>query len=369
MSKSKILVSSLRPFIDVEGLDPNSVVERKGFVPEIKIMDGEERMITAAISTSAVDADGDIVVPGGCDLSRYVKNNVVIWNHNYSEPCIGKALEIRATNYAVEAKIQFADTPRALEIWSLVKGSYLKSHSVGFITQESLMQGTSNYKTYCKEMGINEPKCKRIVTKWLLLEDSIVNLPSNPDALTAAISSKSISLSDKTIKELDLPVIEVKEVVEEVKSPVMPVGEENPPTIISIPQDDPAVVNLTVNDAVSILTLDQVTAWVAANGYKPLDKAEQTIQVGQMVSEERANHCPTCTCKASPVASDVVVPVCMDSIEPISTICASIPEKPKFIVIRAGDFKLTEDEKKLIAQDTLEEAELVKKALKRGRIV
>ena len=45
MSKSKILVSSLIPFgVDVEGLDPNSVVERKGFVPEIKIMDGEERI-------------------------------------------------------------------------------------------------------------------------------------------------------------------------------------------------------------------------------------------------------------------------------------------------------------------------------------
>jgi HK97 family phage prohead protease len=218
--KNKVLVSSLKPYgVDIEGLDENAVVERKAYHPVIKLLPDEEKTIIADISTSSLDADGDMVMPCGADLSRFVKNPIVMWSHNYSEPCIGKALEIRSTPNSLEAKIKFADTLRANEIWSLVKGGFLKCNSIGFINQKSLIAGTDEFKEYCKEKSIDGKNCKRIVTKWTLMENSVVNIPSNPDALISEISAKTITLSDKTIKELELKTEPVEPVVINVIKP------------------------------------------------------------------------------------------------------------------------------------------------------
>ena len=217
--KNKVLVSSLRPFgIDIAGLDENAVVERKTYHPVIKLMEDEERCVIADMTTTSIDVDGDVVIPSGGDLSRFVKNPIVMWAHNYSEPCIGRALEVRSSKDTLQAKIQFAQTPRATEIWQLVKGGFLKCNSIGFIATNTLHSGNEDFKDYCKKNTVDK-NCKRIITKWTLLENSIVNIPSNEDALIQAISSKSIELSDKTIKELEIKVVEEVVVPAPVKVP------------------------------------------------------------------------------------------------------------------------------------------------------
>jgi HK97 family phage prohead protease len=274
--KSRVLVSSLKPYgIDIEGLDENAVIERKAYHPIIKLLPDEEKTIIADITTSSLDADGDMVIPHGADLSRFVKNPIVVWSHNYSEPCIGKALEIRSTPHSLEAKIKFADTARANEIWSLVKGGFLRCNSIGFINQKSLIAGTDEFKDYCKEKEIDGKNCKRIITKWILMENSVVNIPSNSDALIQEISAKTITLSDKTIKELELKAEEVK------TEPIVIKPEEIPVIVV----------------------------------------------------------------KPKPV------------------------EKPKFTLIRDGDFELTEARRNEIIEERKKELAELQKALKRGKIV
>ena len=51
------------------------------------------------------------------------------------------------------------------------------------------------------------------------MENSVVNIPSNPDALISEISAKTITLSDKTIKELELKTEPVEPVVINVIKP------------------------------------------------------------------------------------------------------------------------------------------------------
>jgi len=95
-------------------------------------------------------------------------------------------------------------------------------------------------------MGLDaETKAQRIITKWELLENSIVSIPANPLALIQAISAKSIVLSDKTIKELDLDKVitaVTKEIPTEADKVLVPVidgkpGQDAP--VVDIPPCQP----------------------------------------------------------------------------------------------------------------------------------
>ena len=250
--KKEFKVSSLQPFLDLNGIDKDAQVERKFYTPEIKVFEDEEKTILAVISCEEIDADGDLVYAAGCDISRYQKNPVIQFAHDYSKPPIGKATELRIADGKVTAKIKFADTAVANDMWSLVKGGFLRSHSVGFITKGECVAGTKAFEKFCTEKGIKPPKnCKRIVHSWLLLEDSLVPIPSNPEALTQAISAKSLKLDELTMKDIGM---EVKEV------PANPLGNtdtDNTPTVVSAPSDSCETVNLAVNDAVNLFSLNQ----------------------------------------------------------------------------------------------------------------
>jgi len=220
--KSKFTINSLKPFMDVEGLKGDEVVERKQFIADIKMQADEERTVIAKITTMDCDADGDCIVPDGVDLKRFMSNPIIHINHSYKvEDVVGKATELAINEKGITAKIKFAETPRAEDCWSLLKGGFVRANSIGFIIKEAYHRGTEEFTKYITEKKLKiDDNARRLITKWELLENSIVSLPCNPMALMQAVSAKSINLSDKTIKELDLD----KVVIEEVK-PEVPVEE------------------------------------------------------------------------------------------------------------------------------------------------
>ena len=99
---------------------------KKQFVCKSEV-DEQERTVTAVISTGAIDRDNEILLPKGADFEQYMKNPVVLWAHSYGEVPIGKALWIKKTWKNIKAKLQFADTPQAEEIYQLFKGGFLES--------------------------------------------------------------------------------------------------------------------------------------------------------------------------------------------------------------------------------------------------
>ena len=226
MSKKKFNSESLRPFIDMDGLKGDEVVERKQYVSEIKVMEDEEMTVVAKISTTAIDADGDIVDPSGAILTRFLKNPVIHADHSYKvEDVIGKATELSVTQDGITAKIKFANvTQRARDCWELVKAGYVRANSIGFIVLKGVIRGTKEFDEYVKGVSYKvDAGCNRIITSFELLESSVVSIPANPLALMQAISAKSINLSPETITALDLkiiPVIDAPVVSEPLNAPV-----------------------------------------------------------------------------------------------------------------------------------------------------
>ncbi len=206
--KNKYKIGSVKQFIDIQGLNEDELVERKQFNYDIQVLPEESRTIIATISTPDVDADGDIIIPKGADLSRFIKNPVIHADHSYLvEDVVGKATEIAITNNAIVTKIVFAETRKAEDTWQLVKNGFVKANSIGFIAKTILTKGTKKFNDYIKEQKmVVSDACKRIVSEFLLIESSIVSVPCNPSALNQAISSKSITLSDETKKKLGVEI-------------------------------------------------------------------------------------------------------------------------------------------------------------------
>lgn len=220
--KDKFQVSSLSQFIDMTGLKGDEVVTRKQFISDIKVLEGEERTIVAKISTSGVDADKDVIYCKGCDCERFSKNPVVHINHSHKvEDVVAKATEIAISDSSIMAKIVFATTQRAEDCWQLIKGGFVRANSIGFIIKTAYRKGEKEFDMFIKNKGmVVSDTCSRIITEFELIENSIVSIPCNPLALIQAVSSKGITLSDKTITELELDKF-ITKAVSPVKTPVI----------------------------------------------------------------------------------------------------------------------------------------------------
>ena len=188
-----------------EGEDP----ENKAFEPVRKVADSiakvseineDERTVVTIISTGVVDRDSEVLVPSGAALDNYMKNPVVPWSHNSMDPPIGKALWVKRTASKLTAKVKFALTDRAEEVWQLFKGGYLKAFSVGFLPTEMPSMPTPDEIRKNPEWA----SARRVFRKWELLEFSPVTVPANPEALMLAFKSGSIKMCKANMDMLSI---------------------------------------------------------------------------------------------------------------------------------------------------------------------
>jgi len=215
--KKEIKLNDLKTFIDITGLDPDEKLERKQYTSDVKIEEGETKTAIFRMSCAETDMDGDIMISSGMNLQRYNKNSPVLWAHQHSALPVGLTTEIANDGNQVISKVKFADTNFANDVWSLVKMGALKCCSIGFIPLKGFIRGTKEFDQYVSEKAIKVAKnTKRIVSEWLLLENSIVNLPCNEDALALAVSTKSLNISDETIKKLGIEVKEEKKELDKI---------------------------------------------------------------------------------------------------------------------------------------------------------
>ncbi len=131
-----------------------------------------DRKMSFTISTASVDRDNDTIDPKGWQLDNYAKNPVVLWAHDYSQPPVGKAVNIQSTAEGLKAEVEFVPkgvNPFADMIHEMVKGGFLNATSVGFA-------GKDFAKSKDREHGYDFKSQE-------LLEFSIVPVPANPEAL------------------------------------------------------------------------------------------------------------------------------------------------------------------------------------------
>lgn len=150
---------------------------------------GELELIMVG-STAGIDRDGESIDPTAWDLKAFKKNPVILPQHDYRKPAIGKAKDVKMVDGKLTFKIEFPEdgvNPEADMYRKLYKAGFMNSSSVGFIGKE-WVDGDGKKSPFRK------------FTKVELLELSLVSIPANPEAITQA---KSI-LNDAEVKFLEV---------------------------------------------------------------------------------------------------------------------------------------------------------------------
>lgn len=140
----------------------------------------EERVLQVVISTGALDRDNDTIAPKGWDLKDYKKNPVVLWTHDYWSPPIAKTRKVWIENDQLKAIAEFTAEdvyPFGYMIYRMCREKFLNAASVGFRPKEYKVRTDEDEHGYGWDF-----------LKQILLEYSIVPVPSNPEALIEARS-------------------------------------------------------------------------------------------------------------------------------------------------------------------------------------
>lgn len=127
----------------------------------------ESRSIEVVANSGQPDRMNERVPAASVRLETYLKNPVVLWAHQYDQPPIGKAMNLRADGDALLSTIQFAETEFAEDVFQLYRGGFLSAVSLGFIG-----------KQFSQE--VDQPLTW---TEAELLEISAVPVPADPGAL------------------------------------------------------------------------------------------------------------------------------------------------------------------------------------------
>jgi HK97 family phage prohead protease len=162
------------------------------FTSEVKVMDEKEMTMSAVISTGSVDRMGEVLEPKGADFRNFKANPVVLWAHDASLPPIAKATSVNRSGNAIVAKLKFATTEFAKEVFALYKDGFMKAFSVGFLPIDSEPMNKDSDSVFAPQR----------YKKWEMLEFSAVPIPANPEALARAIQ-KGIIHDEALIKSIE----------------------------------------------------------------------------------------------------------------------------------------------------------------------
>jgi len=152
-----------------------------------------DRADVSWISTEALDRQGEVVLASGLDDSQFARNPIVTLNHDYARPPVGRSTWRRRVRKGgvrgVQARTAYPPRPEAWDgpwppdaAFALVRAGLLAGKSIGFLTLEA--------RAPTKDEVADRPElaqCRRIVTKWLLLEYACTWLPVNPETVTEAV--------------------------------------------------------------------------------------------------------------------------------------------------------------------------------------
>jgi HK97 family phage prohead protease len=168
----------------------------------VKAKKGDVYTITA--STADIDRDGEVILPSAYknSLPAYLeKNPVILWMHDMFSPPIARATGGRVAD-TFELDINFASTPFAQEIKTLVDEGMLNTVSIGGLV---------------KDFEYNNDGVK-VITDIELWEVSVVTIPSNRSAVIQRAKVAGLNLAYEAIQQQTSTSVSSAEVDKESKS-------------------------------------------------------------------------------------------------------------------------------------------------------
>lgn len=189
----------------------------RALASEVRIKEGSERVVTFVASDSSRDSHGTVLNQNGWKLDRYNSNGIVGYQHdvygaidNDPDKVIGKGRAyLEDGKLMVDIEFEPADlNPLADKIYRKVVFGSLKAVSVGFVPVGRGKWGTGSESA-------NGSNATYYFAGQELLEISVVNIPSNANALKKSIDEEMEVLRSLESAEEEAP--EVEETAEEVK--------------------------------------------------------------------------------------------------------------------------------------------------------
>lgn len=150
---------------------------RKSFAAEVKAEAGKP--VRFCISTATPDRMGDVISVEGWKLDAYQKNPVVLWAHDRKAPPVAKATKVWIENAKLLMEMEFTARelyPFGAMVGDMVRGGFINASSVGF---RPIKYAFNDARGICA-MDFIEAE---------LLENSIVPVPANAEALVEAKSA------------------------------------------------------------------------------------------------------------------------------------------------------------------------------------
>lgn len=155
------------------------------------------------LTDESLDADRERVLIDGASLNRFLRNPVMLWRH-YGEP-IGRWKDVRIEEdpKRITAEAEFYEKDSfAKRIADMVRAGFLKACSIGF---RPLERST--------EPAVMLPgQSRSTITKFELIEASIVPIPSNSNALIEALE-KEFGKKESFSTELSFGVDKIQKLI------------------------------------------------------------------------------------------------------------------------------------------------------------
>jgi len=142
-----------------------------------------EDEIDVIMSTDALARDGHILVPQGCQLNNYRRNNIWLWSHNPDIP-VGNGENVTVSPDGITCRVKFAPrgiSPDADMYNGMAKAGVVKAVSIAFdpIDMEPL--------------DPKKPRGGQLIKTWELLEASWVSIPADTGAMVTARQLEDIA--------------------------------------------------------------------------------------------------------------------------------------------------------------------------------
>lgn len=152
-----------------------------------KEINESEHSLRAVFSTDDVDRHGEVVDQKSWILDDFLKNPVVLFGHDHSQPPVGKITGLGYNSQGnLEGEVKFAaqEYPFAKVIWNLYKGGFMKAFSVGFSAGK-----------------VDVVDNQVILRDNTLYEISTVAVPANAMALAKAKGFDMTALEEKMVEQ------------------------------------------------------------------------------------------------------------------------------------------------------------------------
>lgn len=160
----------------------NSIIGELSLRSAGKVIDlpnSNGRLISYVLSDASVGRDNHVIAANAWDLKNFLRNPVMPWAHDTSQPPIAKWVDIGSRGDKLIGTAEYADFetyPFADTIFRLVKGGFLSAVSTGWIPREWKFSSDKS-----RPGGVDFSKVE-------LLECSQVPVPALPTALVTARS-------------------------------------------------------------------------------------------------------------------------------------------------------------------------------------